>query len=557
MDEEKAQSRYSRSREDLERERDLERIRHLQQESQRKLLQLQQESERLSRFVETKHLSSPSPVRDDRHEQWLPLHNPQVQWSQWDFGPDEHDFERIWQWQQQTLEKLHGLVREAFEPNETGFEQSRHGQQGLQDSTKHGGYTIIELLGLKREKPREETQQLKWNWQHIGRNILRRGSEPAEDDKPYERHLERIRQLRQDSERISKELRALEEDAPVLTKEFDTHSRVSSLDFDRTPRACPTLTLAALYAPGATMLREYNASFNVPLAVSHRTYGGLQLFGIEHDHSSFASCTESLRGARALVKSGTMTGGLHEWAYEAVERNLDAKPGASLSIHQAAGQTFKSAISHSYTLDLRDPDSLSGVYLKRVDELAGLGGGTSFYKSEMHMMAGRRISRGTSISVGLRSGLLWGLQGPPHFSDRFRLGAPFRSSGPRDNVDAVGGDVYWDAALGLVTPIPGKPEWPLRAHAWVTAARLDRLNRLGDAPLSALVTRPLVATGVGLTFTPYKNFRLSIGTPVSMLPCTGEDSKQFRQGWPHGVHADNTQWSMLPFPFVFEMEFGR
>ncbi|KAJ7484514.1 surface antigen-domain-containing protein [Mycena latifolia] len=289
-------------------------------------------------------------------------------------------------------------------------------------------------------------------------------------------------------------------------------------------------TLEANLALGTTTRRAFNASFNAPLTGSLRTYGELQLFGLERDHSSFASCTEGLRGARALVRSGKMASGMHEWAYEAVVRNIgDLKPDASLSIREAAGQSVKSALSHTYVLDTRGPDRLGGVYLKTVQEFAGLGGAASFLKSETHAQVARSVAPGVSISLGLRSGLLWGLRGPTLFPDRFQLGGPssvraFRPNGlgPRDGVDAVGGDVYWAAGLSVIAPLPKKPEWPLKTHAWINAGRLDRL---GAAPLKTLVTRPSVSAGVGLTYA-FDPVRIELNFGMPLLASAGEGGRR-------------------------------
>ncbi|KAJ7698731.1 surface antigen-domain-containing protein [Mycena rosella] len=289
-------------------------------------------------------------------------------------------------------------------------------------------------------------------------------------------------------------------------------------------------TFEANLALGTTTRRAFNASLSAPLTPSLRTYGELQLFGLERDHSSFASCTEGLRGARALVRSGRMGTGMHEWTYEAVVRNIGGlKPEASLSIREAAGQSVKSALSHSYVLDTRGADRLGGVYLKTVHELAGLGGDAAFLKSETHAQVARGITPGVSISLGLRSGLLWGLRGPTLFPDRFQLGGPasvraFRPNGlgPRDGADAVGGEVYWAAGLSVIAPVPGKPEWPLKTHAWVNAGRLDLLS---TRPLATLVMRPSVSAGVGLTYA-FDPVRIELNLGVPLLASRGEGGRR-------------------------------
>lgn len=150
------------------------------------------------------------------------------------------------------------------------------------------------------------------------------------------------------------------------------------------------------------------------------------------------------------------------------------------SMRIAAGPSVKSALSHTYVLDTRDDRFMAtrGFYFRFHQELAGagisipvseatpdtpaattrlgLGGDASFYKAETEAQISRPISHGIvsfsflkfdafpefsqSLSLGLRSGILLGLQGKPTlFSDRFQLGGPtsvraFKAfgMGPRD-----------------------------------------------------------------------------------------------------------------------------
>ena len=56
--------------------------------------------------------------------------------------------------------------------------------------------------------------------------------------------------------------------------------------------------------------------------------------------------------------------------------------------------------------------------------------------------------------------------------------------GPRDGTDALGGDVFWAAGLSVISDLPGRArEWPVKAHAFVNAGRLDSLRK-GIYPLS-------------------------------------------------------------------------
>ncbi|KAJ7098370.1 surface antigen-domain-containing protein [Mycena epipterygia] len=286
-------------------------------------------------------------------------------------------------------------------------------------------------------------------------------------------------------------------------------------------------TFEANLSLGTTTRKAFNASFTAPLTSNLNTYGELHLFGLERDHSSFASCTEGLRGAKALVRTGQLSSGMQEFTYETALRHIGSlKPDASLSIREAAGQSVKSSISHTFVLDNRN-DRLTptqGFYLKTAHEIAGFGGDASFLKSETHGQVSRPILPGISVSFAARSGLLWGLNGPTLFSDRFQLGGPasirsFRPNamGPRDGSDSLGGELYWSGGLSVISHIPKKKDWPVKTHAWINAGRLDDIDKSRSLVnnIGTTLAKPSVSVGIGLiyNFDPAR-IELNFGVPL-------------------------------------------
>ncbi|KAG7096661.1 hypothetical protein E1B28_004076 [Marasmius oreades] len=270
--------------------------------------------------------------------------------------------------------------------------------------------------------------------------------------------------------------------------------------------------LEANMSLGTTTRKSFHASFSAPITADLETFAELTAFGLQKDLSGFASCSEALRGVKALVRRGDFPTGSHEIIYEAVLRNIGSlTPTASFSIREAAGQTTKSSFSYTYTLDTRD-DRISatrGFYTKWTQELAGFGGDASFYKAEAENHISRPIMPGVFLSFSACSGLLWDIGRTSLFSDRFQLGGPlsvrsFRQNGlgPRDGSDSLGGDLYWSAGLSLVSDIPNKPHWPIKAHAFLNAGRLDRLDKSRSLleNVKRAVEQPSISAGVGLIY---------------------------------------------------------
>lgn len=277
--------------------------------------------------------------------------------------------------------------------------------------------------------------------------------------------------------------------------------------------------------------------------------GELGLFGLERDATWYASVREGVKGFRACLRGHSILGA-HELAYEASMRHInDLSPDVSLRMRQSAGYTSKSSISHTFIRDTRD-DPLQGTrgsYLRYVQELAGLGGDAAFFKTESDSRYSRALWGGYTLSLSARTGFLYPLYGTPSlFNDRFQLGGTtsvrmFRQNGmgPRDGKDSVGGDMYWAAGASIIGPLPGKPHWPLKTHAFVNAGRLDSYNPYNPRKSSVEqimqnLTTPSISVGLGLVYmlNPVR-VELNFGMPIAASVSDG-----VRKGVQVGIGMD-------------------
>ncbi|TFK22394.1 mitochondrial protein [Coprinopsis marcescibilis] len=286
-------------------------------------------------------------------------------------------------------------------------------------------------------------------------------------------------------------------------------------------------TFSANVSLGTKTRRSFTASLNAPITPDLRTFGELSVYNLERDQTSYASCFEGLRGLKAVIKGGNLGNGLHEMGYEVVHRHIrDLLPTASISMRQAAGETTKSSISHTYTRDTRDDRiaATKGSYLKLFHEFAGLGGDASFYKTEVEGQVSRPITKDLSFSVAAKTGFMMALNQPLLFSDKFQVGGPtsvrsFKANGlgPHDGPDSTGGDIYYSAGASLISNIPNKPHWPLKLHTWVNAGRLDLVDRTRPIAdnVKDLLARPSISAGLGLIyrFDPVRA-ELNFGVPL-------------------------------------------
>ncbi|KAI1789658.1 surface antigen-domain-containing protein [Ganoderma leucocontextum] len=283
---------------------------------------------------------------------------------------------------------------------------------------------------------------------------------------------------------------------------------------------------------------SFNASLSKPLSSDLKTRGEVTFFGLERDNSSFASTSEGLRGLRTVVRTGTLPTGSHEFGYEAVLRHIsDLAPSASVSMREAAGQSVKSSVYHSWTRDTRDDKILGtrGSYTKFFHELAGAGGDASFYKGEAHGQLARSILPGVTLSLAARTGALWnfgGKLGGPVSVRMFRM----NGMGPQDGVDSLGGNLYWSAGVSLISDFPRKPHWPVKTHLFLNAGRLDVMDQsrpLLDNVLSS-ISKPSISAGVGLVYK-LDPVRVEVNFGV---PLVASKSDGVRKGFQVGIGLD-------------------
>lgn len=254
---------------------------------------------------------------------------------------------------------------------------------------------------------------------------------------------------------------------------------------------------------GTRTRSAYNAYFDTPVLSNpdlRWEIGGLASSTLK----PWASHEEVLKGGSTRLLYQTSPGHRHEFSYSGFWRQLTGlAEKASPAVRGDAGDSFKSAISHTWLNDTRDIPMLpsKGYLFKTITELAGipgsLQGDIAHAKFEMDSQIAVPVSlpdtpdTGISFTAGLRGGVLYPLalsgQSSPQSSrlnDRFFLGGPtdvrgFRMAGlgPRDGQDALGGDVYAAGGASILLPLPrvGK-ETPLRFQVFVNGGRLLALQ---------------------------------------------------------------------------------
>ncbi|KAH8649092.1 mitochondrial outer membrane protein [Xylariales sp. PMI_506] len=327
--------------------------------------------------------------------------------------------------------------------------------------------------------------------------------------------------------------------------------------------------LLALNASAGTRTRSaYTAEFSTPVLSNpdlRLSFDGLA----SSTQKPWASHEEVLKGGGAKLNWFSPEGDKHQVGYNGIWRQITGlHERASPSIRGDAGDSVKSAISYAFTRDRRDNPMLpqGGYLVKAATELAGwgsLGGDVSFSKSEVEFGGALPLLvPGVSVGAGFRAGMLYPLPTgyrlngakPSRVNDRFTLGGPtdvrgftLGGLGPRDGVDALGGDVFAAGSVNVLLPIPrAGPDSPLRLQLFANGGRSVAMrnkpkNKEGingqeldagtvwkgmTAATKDLATGlPSLAAGVGLVYAhPVARFELNFSLPLVLR--RGEEARK-------------------------------
>jgi len=297
---------------------------------------------------------------------------------------------------------------------------------------------------------------------------------------------------------------------------------------------------------GAHSRSSYEVVFAAPVVADPDTVAEIGGFVSSRNNRHFASHDEEVKGLRSGGKFLSRLGE-HEVWYTGIWRQVtNVSVDASPSVREDAGDSIKSAVTHTLVRDRRDNKLLptEGYFLRDYTEVAGfgqLGGDVAYIKKEVEGQKAATLFKGISCSAGLRAGLIlplpkgFGENEPPipsRINDRFFLGGAtdirgFRENGigPRDGQDAVGGDMFLAGSASLLFPLPRLgPSSPFRFQAFVNGGRLVGLQGVGktdlkqslmDAVREMGVGYPSMAAGVGLVYAhPAARFELNFALPV-------------------------------------------
>lgn len=101
--------------------------------------------------------------------------------------------------------------------------------------------------------------------------------------------------------------------------------------------------------------------------------------------------------------------------------------------------------------------------------------------------------------------------------------------------DSLGGNITYSVGASLFTPLPFKPDWPLKVHTFLNVGSLASLplpssSRSPKETLSELA-RPSVSVGTGLVYE-FNPIRVELGFTLPLVARQGEGVSK---GWALGM----------------------
>lgn len=234
----------------------------------------------------------------------------------------------------------------------------------------------------------------------------------------------------------------------------------------------------------------------------------------------------------------------HELTFENVWKILNNKSSKSNDVIYQSGSNFKSSIIYNWTFDSRNNKHLptKGKFLRFGLEFNGLSKlvKSRFIKSIFETQFTYPL-KNHQLILSNKSGLLFSLQNSSHILDRFFIGGPndvrsftLNGLGPKSYNSSIGGDVFLNGGLSLISPIPflkNNLESGFRLHNFINYGKLLPIDNDLVSTLSQFNSAYSVSAGFGLLFNhPMARFELNF-----ILPLTIHERDSVRKGFQYGI----------------------
>ncbi|RLV89132.1 Sorting assembly machinery 50 kDa subunit [Spathaspora sp. JA1] len=235
----------------------------------------------------------------------------------------------------------------------------------------------------------------------------------------------------------------------------------------------------------------------------------------------------------------------HELILENYWKVLNNYGSKSLEVLSQAGSQYKSSLCYNFIYDSRNNQHLPtfGKYFQFGVEYNGL---VKYVKYPFVKTAGQIQLSYTlpkiksSIITSLKSGILYPLGPTSSVLDRFYIGGPndvrsfmLNGLGPKDFNSSIGGDIFLNGGVSLITDIPRYPESGFKLHNFFNFGRIIKMNKQQGIidNFKQLTHSHSLSYGIGILFNhPMARFELNL-----VVPIIAHERDSVRKGIQYGI----------------------
>jgi len=254
---------------------------------------------------------------------------------------------------------------------------------------------------------------------------------------------------------------------------------------------------------------QVDLSFTEPYFLDREVSAGFDLYHTDTDNQDESSYDNQQTGGN-LRFGYPITSHLSQgWRYTLKSSKVSNVPSdASIYIKNQEGETMLSEVGHALTYDRRNSkvNPTEGYVARLSNDLAGLGGDTSYVRNNVNARVYHKIADGWVASARAAGGIIHGIGEDVNLLDRFFVGGEnlrgFANSGigPRDisTKDALGGEVMYTGSIELTVPLGLPQELGVSGKVFTDAGSLSTVNPSGTNVVDDSSLRS--SAGVGITW---------------------------------------------------------
>ncbi|CAX43070.1 sorting and assembly machinery (SAM) complex subunit of the mitochondrial outer membrane, putative [Candida dubliniensis CD36] len=304
---------------------------------------------------------------------------------------------------------------------------------------------------------------------------------------------------------------------------------------------------------GTKTKSSYLINYNQPIG-NNLQYMNENLFMINTRNLDWLQSNITTRGMINKIYTQFYNSNLnHEIIMENSWKILNNQKSKSLQVLQQAGSQFKSSIAYNMNYDTRDNKHLPtiGKFLQIGIEynnpsllLMRFKNQYPFIKTVAQTQFVQQLPIiKSNLIITNKFGLLYPLNNDKSSSsllDRFYIGGPndvrsflLNGLGPKDYNSCIGGDLFFNGGISLITDIPKYNESNFKIHNFINFGRLVGFNKEISLfnNLQKLTNQYSISYGFGILFNhPMARFELNF-----VLPLVTHERDSLRKGIQYGI----------------------